>query len=336
MRFRFSALRVLYFVALTSIAALACEYLTVRDAAFQEPRDIHRLVLLTAAGDSGIEAMETEIQSWLREREGTLNLEFVKVDVDREGIDWSDFGIPGPPPSTPATVLVGTNQRTRERFFVRHWEPAPNKEDLEKVVSSPFRSSLVSPLLESVAVLVHVPGNQEKREEVPEILNRIEKDWDEREKAGISVVTLDRENLQEELVLSFLGIPSTGSDWVGILFGRCKAMDPWMGGDINESELNGQLETLVGECGCLQTAGALGVDLPMIWTEEMDSKRVPLRVPVEEDEATALAGIRESRVIGGPILMLVALLVAVLSISAGLLLARRHRTSSPLATPSGR
>ena len=84
----------------------SCESLTVRDAAFQEPRDLHRVVLLTHEGDEGIDAIDARLRAWFATHEKEVNLEYVKVDVDQEGIDWSDYGIPGPPPSTPATLLV--------------------------------------------------------------------------------------------------------------------------------------------------------------------------------------------------------------------------------------
>ncbi len=331
--------RICYFgltIALTALfpmgPALACEYLTVRDAAFQEPRDIHRLVLLIRSTDKGIHEMESNIREWIEGYGQTLNLEFLTLDVEDTEIDWSEYGIPGPPPSTPATVLVGTNQRTRKNFFIRHWDPTPKMDELDAIVQSQFRDQIDDSLLKEVGVIVHSPGNEGGSEEIAEILAGIEKDWDEKEKAGISLLTLDRANEEEKLVVSFLGIPKKGPDWVCILFGRGKAMDPWIGENINEGELNGQLETLIGECSCLQTAGALGVDLPMVWTDEMDSRMIPLREPIEEEEETALAGIRDSGMFGTPIILVLGFLCGILILGTGLVLVRSRRQSAPLVS----
>ncbi|MCA9418289.1 MAG: hypothetical protein KC917_18590 [Candidatus Omnitrophica bacterium] len=321
---------------LAPVIAWACEYVTVRDAAFQEPRDIHRLVLFTREGDEGVDPLETRMRDWLTSKEGTVNLELRVVDVESESVDWSEFGIPGPPPSTPVTALIGTNNKERRSFFIRHWEPAPTEEELVGVVSSPFREGLREKLLNQVGVIVHVPGNNPKRDDLEGLLAGIETEWDEKEKAGISRVTLDRNDPDEEMVLSFLGIPPDGPDWVGVLFGRGKAMDPWTGADINESELNGQLETLIGECSCLTTASGLGVDLPMVWTEEMDSQMEFLREPLDDEDTVALAGVRNSPMGGGPTLVLGLLFGSVLVFGIGLFVVRSRRQAGPLVTHSGR
>ena len=62
----------------------SCESLTVRDAAFQEPRDLHRVVLLTHEGDEGIDAIDARLRAWFATHEKEVNLEYVKVDVDQE------------------------------------------------------------------------------------------------------------------------------------------------------------------------------------------------------------------------------------------------------------
>jgi hypothetical protein len=108
-------------------------------------------------------------------------------------------------------------------------------------------------------------------------------------------------------------------------------MDPWVGEEINETQLNGQLETLVGECGCLQSAGALGVDLPLIWTEERDLAMVPLREPIEEDP-NVLAGIRGSRMLSGPLFLLALLFGCITAGGAGLYILRARRRLTPLVT----
>jgi len=168
------------------------------------------------------------------------------------------------------------------------------------------------------------------------LLADIEDSWDAKEEAGVSPITLDRNDPDEELALSFLGIPPEGPDWVGIVFGRGKAMDPWMGEDINEVMLNGQLETLIGECSCLTTASGLGVDLPMAWTEEMTAQMVPLREPIEEEEPTVLAGMRNSPISGGPLWLVSGLFVAILLVGGGVFAIRSRRQSGPLVTHSGR
>lgn len=319
-----------------SAAALACEYLTVRDSAFVEPRDVHRLVLFTAEGDEGADAIARRLADRLGLHGEDLNLGFEQVAVDGEGIDWSSFGIPGPPPSTPVTALVGSNQRSGKPFFIKHWIPAPTEEELNALIASPFRDQLAERLIREVAVIVHVPGTTDAREDVTDLLAGVEAEWDEKEKCGVSRMTLNRTDPGEELVLSFLGVPDGGPDWVGVFFGRAKAMDPWTGEEIQEADLHHQIETLVGECNCLQTAGSLGVDLPMVWTKARDDRRTFLREATEEEEPTVLAGLKNSRMLGGPLAIAMIGFLAVILLGGGVVLFRSRRSAVPLVTSANR
>lgn len=321
---------------LVSVAAFACEYLTVRDSAFVEPRDVHRLVLFTAEGDEGADEIARRLGDRLGLHGEDLNLEFEQVAVDAEGIDWSAYGIPGPPPSTPVTVLVGSNQRSGKPFFIKHWVPAPTDEEMNALIASPFRDRLAETLIREVAVIVHVPATTNAREDVSTLLAGVEAEWDAKEKCGVSRMTLDRTVPGEELLLSFLGVPEEGPDWVGVFFGRTKAMDPWIGEEIQAADLHHQIETLVGECNCLQTAGSLGVDLPMIWTKAMDDSRTFLREATEEEETTALAGLRNSRLLGGPMGIAIGGFLAAVLLGGGFLLLRSRRSAVPLVTSANR
>ena len=208
--------------------------------------------------------------------------------------------------------------------------------ELDATIDSPFRAELRDRLLKEVGILVHVPATVEAREDLKPLLNDLESNWDEKEKCGVSLMTLDRNDPEEELLLSFLGVPKEGPDWVAILFGRGKAMDPWTGPEINEPELNGQLESLIGECSCLQTAGALGVDLPMRWTEGMDAMMVPLRDPVEAEDPTVLAGMRNSGLTDGPVRSVLVIAGIILAGGVAILIVRSRRQTGPLATHWGR
>ena len=143
--------------------------------------------------------------------------------------------------------------------------------------SSPAREAIRDEIGQRLAVLVHVSGNDNQDNSVADVIASVAKTWSQREPLGVNVVRVDRSDKRERLLLSFMGVSRTGPDWLGVVFGRGKLMTPLRGQEITEESLNTMLETLIGECSCLQSPTALGIDIPMDWDEACDESVVALR-----------------------------------------------------------
>jgi hypothetical protein len=259
--------------------AQACFDLTVRDAAFQEPRDMHLLGVMAAADDPAGEEIFLRLEQWLNGSGENLNIELYRVDIGSPDTPWGDYGIPSAPPELPVVVLAGKGSASlrRPNFVVDHWEPGPTGQDLEVLKSSPAREKIRGEVGHRLAVLVYVPGNDNPDNSAEDAIESVVRTWLEREPLGVSVVRVNRSDERERLLLSFMGVRRTGPDWVGVVFGQGKLMPPLRGEEITEGNLNALLETLVGECSCLQSPTALGIDLPMDWDEACDESVVALR-----------------------------------------------------------
>jgi hypothetical protein len=263
----------------------ACDDLTVRDAAFQEPRDNHRLCLMAAYDDSLAADIHIGLEDWLAAQRGKLNIELVSVDLNDPQIDWPEYGIPSAPPSSPVVVLAGHHAADRRTFFVDVWEPGPDSSDLKRIAASPAREAIREGVLRHTAVLLHVPASADSTSATDRILQETTKLWAQKNPLGISVVRVDRSNPQERLLLSFIGAKPGGPDWVAVVFGPGKFMAPLVGEDITEAALSQQIASLTAACTCMQTPSRLGVDLPMIWDDSFNAALVAL--------APAIAGEQE-------------------------------------------
>ncbi|MFV2068114.1 MAG: hypothetical protein ACC645_14160, partial [Pirellulales bacterium] len=93
--------------------ARACDDVTVRDAAFQAPRDMHRLCVMHRHDDPAAEERVAALRDWLAASAAGLNIEVVSVDVDAPDVEWSEYAIPSAPPDLPVVVLAG--RRTADR-----------------------------------------------------------------------------------------------------------------------------------------------------------------------------------------------------------------------------
>lgn len=257
----------------------ACFNLTVRDAAFQESRDMHLLGVMAPADDPAGEQIYLRLEQWLLNSAQNLNIELYRVDTDNPDTPWGDYGIPSAPPELPVVVLSGRGSASLRRlnFVVDHWEPGPTGQDLEVLKSSPAREAIKEEVGQRLAVLVHVPGSDNQDDSAEDAIESVVRKWSEREALGVGVIRVERSDERERLLLSFMGVRRTGPDWVGVVFGRGKLMPPLKGEEITEENLNALLETLVGECSCLQSPTALGIDLPMDWDETCDEAVVALR-----------------------------------------------------------
>jgi hypothetical protein len=257
--------------------ALACKDVTVRDAAFTESRDVHRLCLLAAADDPAGEELYNRLDGWFGTSGTSLNVELVRVDADSPDVAWEEYGIPSAPPSLPVAVLAGSRYADRRRFFIDYWEPGPNLDDLESMSTSPARDAMRTELVSRVAVLLYIPGTNGDVGSAEPVLDAVVKRWSSEVPLGLSVVRVDRSDDRERLLLSFTGVKEQGPDWVAVVFGRGKLMPFLEGSGVTEARLNEFIASVVEGCTCLRPPSSLGVDIPMTWDESDDSAVVRLR-----------------------------------------------------------
>lgn len=248
----------------------ACEGRTVRDAAFDGPRDVHRLCVFAGAGDAAAGRICDRLDLWLRGSGKDLNVELIRVDADEPNIVWGEFGIPSAPPSMPVTALVGRRLAERRSFVIDHWEPAPSAEDLAALETSPAREALRRELGRCMAVLLYIPATSAEAGAAEPILRQVAKTWSAQKPLGVAVVRADRSDRCERLLLAFTGAARTDREWVAVVFGRGKFMPPLIGEEITEAGLNENLESLTSACTCLRSPSMLGVDVPMAWEAALD------------------------------------------------------------------
>lgn len=282
-------------VCLCANVVSACDIL-VRDAAFRIPRDMHRLCVMAESGNHVADEIETRLAGWLDQEAVDLNLELVRVNADDPDVRWSQFGIPSAPPFLPVTVLVGMNRETGANFVIQHWEPAPTDEELAALANSPLRRQLQEELGRQLAVVLYAPCASCEDDHVRAMLNLVGREWQDVQGSGlgVSVIEVDRGDPAERLLLSFAGLAPDGPDWVGVVFGRGKLMNPPLIGDeITPDALNGLVEEVLADCTCSKPLPSMGVDLPMVWTPELDDQVLALGAPAEdvEPETITLAGI---------------------------------------------
>ena len=272
---------------LSAAVAVACE-LQVRDAAFRAPRDVHRLCVMARADDSQGEAIAAELKAWLEGPGRDLNIEVEQVAADDPEVNWEDYAVPSAPPNLPVVALVGKNYGDGSSFYISHWEPGPNADDLSELKSSPLRDTLREKLGENLAVLLYAPGDTSENEATRTLLDEAVKKWSASTPLSLSVVTIDRSDSRERLLLSFMGLAPEGEDFLGVVFGRGKLMPPLMGSAITKENIDELLEQVVLECSCSKPLPSIGIDIPLEWGEELDANWKPLRDQDDEAEPTSL------------------------------------------------
>ena len=301
----------LFFLTIVTPASWSCEDMTVRDAAFTEARDMHRLCVMASSSDLVAARTEKQLADWLIGSGSGLNLEVVRVDADNPDVKWEDFGIPSSPPTLPVVVLAGKDVQERRTFFVDYWDPVPNAEDLSRLESSPVREAIRSELGKRLAVFLYSPGTGSEEGKAATVIEEVEKDWSKKEKLGVATVRLNRRDPAERTLVSFLGLPEEGPDWLAVLFGPGKITPPLQGDEITARVLNEKLEQLTTECGCLQVASNFGVDIPIKWGDTDSAAVVPLREydgisePVPAVPTLDLAAIRSTLFTLGGLIFLV-------------------------------
>lgn len=265
--------------------AWACENQFVRDVAFQEDRDIHRLSVILRKGDASGNAILERLQQWLSPLTPDLNLELHTLYLDDPAVVWNDYGLPSAPPSAPVVVLSGYRSIERSAFYIDHWEPEPNKEQLALLETSPVREFIARQTAQNLAVLLYVPANRTANTNMDSILEKIVDSF-RGAPLQVSILEVDRRDTRERTLLSFLGIKPEGEDFLAVVFGRGKVMPPLRGGEITEVRIREQLAEIQGDCSCLRSTLSLGADIPMLWSPEQDRTVVTLASLSSLDDPT--------------------------------------------------
>jgi hypothetical protein len=262
-------------IALAVTTAIACE-IRVRDSAFRTARDTHRLCVIADSNDAAGDETYERLSSWLDHSDDTMNLEVVRVDADDPETNWRTIGIPSAPPTLPVTVLVGRNNGAGENFVIDHWEPQPTDEDLAAILDSPLRRQLAELLASSIAVLIFAPGDPNSGQpNISESLDAIVATGIADERIGLSMLTIDRTDPKEQLLCRFMGLRAGSPDTLCVAFGRGKLMTPPLQGDaITADNINQLVFQIRQACSCSQPLPTMGVDLPLTWSDAIDSSVV--------------------------------------------------------------
>ncbi|MEW6236109.1 MAG: hypothetical protein AB1656_12045 [Candidatus Omnitrophota bacterium] len=265
------------FIFLFSRAVPACDKMTVRDAAFREERDMHRLCLIAKPDDPQAEAMAKRLDAWFGTAASDFNAKYLRVDIGDPKIQWRDYGLPSAPPSAPVAVLAGFHALERQAFFIDHWEPEPGDEDLDILTDSPARQRLRQELPRRIAVLLYIPSAEGENPAAARAIEETAAYWNRRETAGMVILRVSRADKRERLLLAFVGVKENGADWAALAFGRGKLMPPMQGGEIAKGRMDEQILVLLGDCTCLRSPSSLGVDIPMLWDAAIDDGVIALR-----------------------------------------------------------
>ncbi|MBI4581685.1 MAG: hypothetical protein HY718_18460 [Planctomycetes bacterium] len=269
---------------------VACDYTSVRDAAFKEPRDVHRLAVIGDPDDAQPGRTHERLTAWAASLGDSLNLMVVRIDPEAPDVKWEEYGIPSAPPSLPVVTLSGWRRLERKGFLIDHWEPEPSDKDLELIRTSAAREAIRQEAGRRVAVLVYVAGDDpEASARIAKLLDTVVDAWNKKQPLGLAVVRVSRTDERERLLLAFAGIRASGPDWVAVAFGRGKLMQPLQGDEITAETLDEQIELLAGECTCLRSPSSLGVDLPLMWSKDLDATVDMMRTNDEAAASTAQA-----------------------------------------------
>jgi hypothetical protein len=289
----------IWFSGMGLVSSFACDEGMIRDAAFDQPRDIFRLCVIHRAddanGDANGQAIAERLGSWLETDGAAFNLEIVLVAADDPAVRWNDYGLPAAPPELPVVVLVGErpadphNIHSRQNFFVDYWQPEPTSVDLESLLDSPAREAIRRELVKNLAVIVQVPGSDDNHQHLHSVVTPICQAGFGKQAWGVASVTIDRHDPRERLLHSFLGTQPDGPDWIGVVFGRGKFMTPLEGEAITAAGLQALLTTIAADCTCSQSPSRLGVDLPMRWETADDEAVIRLAPEPLDTDAIKLA-----------------------------------------------
>ncbi|UCD28553.1 MAG: hypothetical protein JSV03_15965 [Planctomycetota bacterium] len=286
---------------LTSIEVSACDYYCLRDAAYDRPRDIHRLCVIGKGKDPEAREIHQRLAGWLEKSGKDLNLNLSLIDVEDPKINWHDYGLPStPPPPFPATILVEHKTIENKSWFIEFWLPEPKAADLERMKTSPVREVIRREVGKHIAVLLYSRGTDQNTGQGRKVLEAVVKNWADKEQVGLTVIEINRADERERLFLPFVGLKPTGPDWVSVIFGRGKFMLPLEGEEITEEILNEHIELLMGECTCLQSPMTLGIDILSTWNEADEKAVIPL-LEADNNTEAAVATSRPADIVDSPI-----------------------------------
>ncbi len=260
--------------------AYSCDGYSVRDAAFNEERDVHRFCYIAERNALVGSKTLNRLDDWLSTSDEELNIELVPLAADDPAVEWKDYGIPSAPPAWPVTVLAGRDTTERRSFFIDYWDPAPSSEALDALKTSPVREAIRQQIGTLLAVFLTIPAEEDGS--IEETVNTVATQWSEKETLPVSVMRIDRNDKRERILLSFLGVKDNGRDRVAVVFGKGKILPPPKANEDTETYLNRQLESIIEKCSCLRSASSYGADLPMLWHKSQDEAVIPLRPLTQE------------------------------------------------------
>ncbi len=264
-------------VALATFPAGACEGGSVRLAAFNNPRDVHKLCVIANTEDTAADGLYADLSDLLALKAADLNVELVRVNADDPQVVWAALSLPSAPPVLPVTVLVGWDSVNRRPFFIDYWEPGPTEDELATLARSDVREAIKRGVVAYWAVLLYARGTGENSGAVDAVVDAAVGKWAVDQPPGITVAHMDRTDPKERTLRAFIGLPPSGPDWVGVVFGRGKLTAPPLEGTaITEDNLNKLIGGLLEPCTCLVDGTSLGVDIPMVWGESQDEAVVAL------------------------------------------------------------
>ena len=265
----------------------ACE-IRVRDSAFRTTRDFHRLCVIADRDDESADQIFDHLEAWLSKSDGTLNLEIERIDADDPETDWRSLGIPSAPPMMPVTVLVGRDNGIGEHFVIDHWEQAPTEDDLLAIGNSPVRQQLAKQLASNIAVLIYAPGDLPTGRAIADRLKNLISEKVADERIGLSMITLDRTDPAERLLCRFMGIRPNSPDTLCVSFGRGKLMSPpLLGDEITRDNINNLVTQIRQACSCSKPLSTMGVDIPLVWSDSIDSSVVLMDDEIKLSELEA-------------------------------------------------
>ena len=274
--------------AVSMSIASACE-IRVRDAAFRMPRDVHRLCVIGESTDQAVDEIHNRLRRQIEAVSDTLNVELARVHVDDPKVQWHTLGIPSAPPLLPVTVLVGRNNGDGTNFVVQHWEPAPTDEDLAALIESPLRAELARQLTKNVAVLIFASRESNENSERIRLLQKLVGRGVEAERVGLALLTLDRFDPTERLLAAFMGLRPDAPDTLIVAFGRGKLMQPpLVAEEITPENIDALLHTIRQACSCSKPLPTMGVDLPLVWTNDLDQSVVLMDEELENESEADL------------------------------------------------
>lgn len=263
-------------ISTAGLGAWACQG-SVRFAAFDHPRDVHKLCVIGNREEAAAEAIYGKLAAWFGERGEGLNVELVRIYADDPDVDWHAIALPSAPPSLPVTVLVGWDSVRRRPFHVDHWEPSPDADALETLAHSPVRDAIKRDVAGHWAVLLFARGTDAQAGSAQSVLDAVVKKWAAEQAPGVTIQNLDRADPKERTLLAFIGLPAQGPDWVDVVYGRGKLMAPPLeGAAIAEDAINRLIEQLFQPCTCLQASTSPGADIPLAWETRLDAGIVAL------------------------------------------------------------